>query len=229
MKKIIALLSVLLPLCISAQVSFSFEDGSAGGWIFNAADRWNTDNVNPLNGLYSLHHVFDNSEAATDVAVFSIAGLCPDCSETTWEFTVRHGADPSSSNKWSFILASDTGTDGIITGAGFSGFAAGVNFSGYDDTLRLWHILEGKVNVLISTEVNWQNDIGTDGVATIKVTRLPGGEWTMLVESWGTEPGAWGMEHGAGSVKKGAWSKEHEEKGKEGNENSLWKYAGISY
>src|SRR5665648_1297856 len=82
MKKIITVLSVLLPLCVSAQVSFSFEEGSAEGWIFNEPDRWKADGDNALSGLFSLHHVYDNSESAVDAALFSIAGLCPACAET---------------------------------------------------------------------------------------------------------------------------------------------------
>jgi len=215
MKKIITVLSVLLPLCLSAQVSFNFEEGSTAGWIFNAPGRWDTDGVNPINGLYSLHHVFDNSEPAVDVAIFSISGLCPDCGETAWEFTLRHGADPSSSNKWSFILSSNVGIEGILPGSGYEGYVTGVNLAGYDDTLRLWHIVGGKISTVITTGVNWQNDIGTDGIVTIRVTRSSGGEWHMDVEPWGGE--------------KGVWNENQDYRAEEGTKAGLWKYTGICY
>ncbi|MCJ7820286.1 MAG: hypothetical protein MUP53_03710, partial [Bacteroidales bacterium] len=236
MKKIITLLSVLLPLCLSAQVSFSFEEGSTAGWIFNAPGRWDTDGVNPISGLYSLHHVFDNSEPAVDVAIFSISGLCPDCGEATWEFTLRHGADPSSSNKWSFILSSNVGIEGILSGSGYEGYVTGVNLAGYDDTLRLWRISGGKISTVITTGVNWQNDIGTDGIVTIRVTRSSGGEWHMYVEAWGMEKGVWNERHGSLSNNPETWETEQgaknlgqEPQAGKGSKASLWKYTGISY
>lgn len=192
------MLSVLLPLCTCAQVSFNFENGTAEGWTFSAPDRWAVDGVSPLYGKYSLHHVFDNTVTGKDVMLFSIEGICPDCSEIKWEFTVRHGAEPSSSNKWAFILASDSGIEGIMAGDGFNGFVTGVNFTGYDDTLRLWQILEGKAEKVITSDVNWQNDVGVDRAAKVRVTRTAGGEWGMEVEAWSKGHGAVGMEQGAG-------------------------------
>ncbi len=217
MKKIITMLSVLLPLCTCAQVSFNFENGSAEGWTFSAPDRWAADGVSPLNGKYSLHHVFDNTVAGKDVALFSIEGLCPDCSDISWEFTVRHGAEPSSSNKWAFILASCSGFEGIMAGDGFNGFVAGVNYSGYDDTLRLWQVTGGKAATVITTGVNWQNDVGIDGAAKVRVTRTVDGAWDVDVEAWSPEHGAWSAKEAVGSRQ---WAVV---------KDSGWKYAGISY
>ncbi len=217
MKKIITMLSVLLPLCTCAQVSFSFENGSADEWIFSTPDRWAADGINPLNGKYSLHHVFDNTVAGVDIALFSIEGLCPDCSDIVWEFTLRYGAEPSSSNKWAFILASDSDFEGIMTGDGFNGFVVGVNFSGYDDTLRLWQVTGGKAETVITTGVNWQNDVGIAGVAKVRVTRTTGGAWGMTVEAVSKGHGAWSTEEAVGSRQ---WAVV---------KGSGWKYAGISY
>ncbi len=217
MKKIITMLSVLLPLCTCAQVSFSFENGSAEGWIFSATEHWAADNVSPLNGKYSLHHVFDNTVAEEEVALFSIEGLCPDCSDITWEFTIRHGAEPSSSNKWAFILTSESGFEEIMAGDGFNGFVAGVNFSGYDDTLRLWQVTGGKTETVITTGVNWQNDIGVDGAGKVRVTRTAGGTWGMEVEAGSKGRGAWSTKEAVGSRQ---WAVV---------KGSGWKYAGIIY
>lgn len=123
--------------------------------------------------------------------MFSIAGLHPEQGAVRWNFTVRHATDPSSSNKWFFIVMSDAGPQDICDGRGYSGFAAGVNLTGYDDTLRLWHIEEGRAETVITTKVNWQNDAGVDGSVRIIVTRSEEGEWTLET--------AWGMEHGAWS------------------------------
>src|SRR5512133_1697579 len=179
MKKIITMLSVLLPLCTCAQVSFNFENGTAEGWTFGAPDRWAADGISPLNGKFSLHHVFDNSIAGQDVGLFSIAGLCPECSDITWEFIVRHGTDPSSSNRWAFILASDCGPEAMMTGGGFNGFVVGVNFSGYDDTVRVWQVTGEKIETVVSSDVNWQTDVGIDRAAKVRVTRTAGGVWRI--------------------------------------------------
>ena len=182
MKKVILLSLTLLSLCTSAQVCYTFEEATAQGWTFNLPDRWRADNVSPLNGSYSLHHAWDNTESSADAAMFSISGLCPACAPVTWEFTVRHGTDPSSSNRWSFILMSDAGAGEILSGNGYSGFAAGVNVTGYDDTLRLWHLSGGKADVVLTTGINWQTDVGADNAVRIKVTRDPAGEWSVEAE-----------------------------------------------
>ena len=194
MKKVILLSLALLSLLTSAQVCHTFEEATTQGWTFSLPDRWKADNVSPLNGSYSLHHAWDNTESSSDAAMFSISGLCPACAPVTWEFTVRHGTDPSSSNRWSFILMSDVGAGDIVSGNGYNGFAAGVNVTGYDDTLRLWHLSGGKADVVLTTGINWQTDVGVDNAVRIKVTRDTGGEWRMEAE--GAEQGAWSMEHG---------------------------------
>jgi hypothetical protein len=213
MKKVILLSLALLSPCSPAQVCYTFEEATVQGWTFNLPGRWKADNVSPLNGSYSLHHVWDNTESSADVAMFSISGLCPECATVTWEFTVRHGTDPSSSNRWSFILMSDVGAGEILSGDGYNGFAAGVNVTGYDDTLRLWHLSGGKTEAVVTTAINWQTDIGVDNAVRIKVTRDPGGEWS--VEAWGEEQGAW-------SAEQGTW---------EGISNELHipRFAGITY
>ena len=175
MKKVILPSLALLSLLTSAQVCHTFEEGNTQGWTFSLPDRWKADNVSPLNGSYSLHHAWDNTESSSDAAMFSISGLCAECARVTWEFTVRHGTDPSSSNRWSFILMSDVGAGDIVSGNGYNGFAAGVNVTGYDDTLRLWHLSGGKADVVLTTGINWQTDVGVDNAVRIKVTRDPGG------------------------------------------------------
>lgn len=191
MKKVILLSMVLLSLCASAQVCHTFEEATAQGWTFNLPGRWKADNVSPLNGSYSLHHAWDNTESSADAAMFSISGLCPECAPVTWEFTVRHGTDPSSSNRWSFILMGDVGAGEILSGDGYNGFAAGVNVTGYDDTLRLWHVSAGKTEAVVTTGINWQTDVGVDNAVRIKVTRNPGGGWSIEQGAWSEEQGIW--------------------------------------
>jgi hypothetical protein len=179
MKKILVL--SLLPFCFSltAQVLYDFEDGTVNGWVFNQPGRWIAENISPLSGGYSLHHIYDSNIASADAAMFSIAGLCPSCSEVKWKFDIRYAADPSSSNRWAFILMSDSGPAGIAGGDIHSGFIVGVNLTGYDDTLRLWRVSEGKAETVVSTDINWQEDVGSSGMATITVTRQQDGRWIV--------------------------------------------------
>jgi len=104
---------------------------------------------------------------------------------------IKYGAEPSASNKWLFILTSDVTAEELSTGAAYSGFAAGVNLTGYDDTLRLWHVDNGAVTTLISTDVNWQNDIGTTGIVSIIITRDTEGLWSLEVLHEGETSGPW--------------------------------------
>ena len=195
MKKMILLSLLVFSQCVEAQISFDFENVSAAGWVFNQPGRWLVDDVMPLSESYSLHHAYDNDIASSDAAMFSIAGLCPLCSTVTWEFVIRHGSDPSSSNRWSFMLLSDAGPGEITSGSFVSGYAAGVNLTGYDDTLRLWHLSGGKAEVVLSTDINWQNDVGVENSAFIRVTRTAEGLWTLGI-AWGIRQGAdtWGQE-----------------------------------
>jgi hypothetical protein len=62
-----------------------------------------------------------------------------------------------------------------------NGFAAGVNQTGYDDTLRLWKIKEGVFIPVISSGINWQTMIGTSSSVMIRVGRSQAGEWKMSV------------------------------------------------
>ena len=192
MKKIILILSAIMPLYASAQMTFDFEGGTLEGWIFNASGRWSADNVSPLNGAYSLHHSFDNTEASVDAAFFGISGLSPSHGDVSWNFTIRHGADPSASNKWLLLLMSDIDPVMVTAGLPVNGYAVGVNLNGYDDTLRLWHLKEGNAKTVISTTLNWQNNIGTSGIAIISVIRSVGGKWTLRVRlSSGSDLGEW--------------------------------------
>ncbi len=187
MKKIIIILTAWLPLITAAQVVFDFESALTDGLIFNLPGRWSADNANALSGSYSLHHVFDNPDAGTDFALFDISGLCTGCVETSWQFALRHGADPSSSNKWLFFLTSDKSFPDIVQYDQINGYAVGVNFVGYDDTLRLWHLKEGEFTALITTDINWQSNVGTDGIAEIIVVRKVNGEWLMEVDVSGVK------------------------------------------
>ena len=192
MKKVIVLLFALLSFKSFSQISYSFENGTTDGWFMTQEGRWAADSYQALSGGYSLHHVYNNSSAGTDAASFSLESICPGCSSVTWSFYVRHGYAPSSSNKWAFVLSSDLPVGELSAATGFNGFAAGVNLTGNDDTLRLWNVTPRSVLPVISTKVNWEKDIGTSAAVRIEATRDVTGNWSLSVyKADGSVIGCW--------------------------------------
>jgi hypothetical protein len=180
MNKVVLLL-VLLPYQALSQISFDFETGTASGWTESAAGRWAADMEGSLTGIYSLHHVFDNSTGAYDCAGIRLTDLHPSEGDTRWSFSLKHGCDPSASNSWAMFLISDTDPLMFENGSAASGFAVGVNLFGYDDTLRLWKLDSGAASVVAACPLNWQNDIGTSHFGRISVRRMADGSWTIEV------------------------------------------------
>ncbi|MEA1886385.1 MAG: lamin tail domain-containing protein [Bacteroidota bacterium] len=181
MRKIV-LLFIMIPGMVYAQVvNENFESGLTGNWFQDPANRWSVDSLQNISGSFSLHHSFDNPGSGCDRIGIMINGLQPTASETSWQFKIRHSYNPSSSNNWSFFLMSDQPPSGMIAGGTTSGYALGVNLRGYDDTLSLWKIVNGKVSEVFSTFLNWQNDIGVDSVASLTVKRTVEGTWQVFI------------------------------------------------
>ncbi len=181
MRKII-LLFMMIPGMVYAQVIYEdFESGLSENWIQSPANRWETDSLQTMSGIFSLHHSFDNHESGCDRIGIMISGLQPAASETTWSFKVKHSYNPSSANNWSFFLVSDESPSGMLPGGTVSGYALGVNLSGYNDTLCLWKIVNGNLSVVATTSLNWQNDIGVDSVASLTVKRAVEGNWEVFI------------------------------------------------
>ena len=160
MKKVILLL-LFFPYLSFGQIASDFEDASLSGWTEGVNGHWNADSDGSINGNYSLHHIFDNPSAGSDCIGLLLKDLHPSEGNTHWEFMIRHGYDPSASNSWAVFLMSDHDPASFANGQEVSGFAAGVNLTGYDDTLRLLKIKKGMISVVAVCPLNWQNDIGT--------------------------------------------------------------------
>jgi len=183
MRKVL-LLFLLIPGMVCAQVVYEdFESGLTGDWLLTSGERWEADSLFTINGKYSLHHSYDNSDSGCDRIGTSIKGLQPALSDTEWKFKMKHAYNPSSSNNWSFFLMSDEPPPTMGTGGTLSGFALGVNLSGYNDTLCLWKINGGRTSVVLSTSLNWQNDIGIDSVAALTVKRAIDGLWQVFIDN----------------------------------------------
>jgi hypothetical protein len=180
MKKVI-LLALLMPLPAFGQIVETFESGTTVNWVQSIEGRWKADTSSSLSGKFSLHHIFDNPDAGVDRIGIRINSLHPDEGITRWSFLVRHGYDPSSSNNWSVFLMSDAAPADMSPDGGTSGFALGVNITGYDDTLRLSKVKANQITTLITCRINWQTDIGMTNTAKIAIERSLGGRWTVSV------------------------------------------------
>jgi hypothetical protein len=185
--RILVLLVSVIPCLLAGQINVDFESGIPDDWVFPEIERWGLDSINPLTGSYSLKHIFDNSEAGSDIAYFPLRGLRMGMDKASWKFRIRHGYNPSSSNNWSVILSSETVPDKHIAGGTTNGIILGVNISGYDDTLRLWKMSGGSLSVILSTNINWQNDIGPGNAQLIYVERQTDGTWSVYIESEGED------------------------------------------
>ena len=178
MKKVI-LLVCIMPLMAYGQVVENFETGSLNNWTQSTGERWKADTSGSISGRFSLHHIFDNSDAGTDQAGFPLKKLHPSEGTVKWSFTLRHGYDPSSSNNWSVFLMSDSDPSLFFPDGNSRGYAIGVNPAGYDDSLRLWKIKGNDITVVVTCPVNWQTDIGTSGAVKIIVERTTAGRWNV--------------------------------------------------
>ena len=180
MKKVIWL-AVLMPCTLFGQIAENFESGNTLNWVQSTEGRWAADTTSSLSGRYSLHHIFDNPDAGSDRAGIKIHNLHPSEGNTSWSFLIRYGYDPSSLNNWSVFLMSDAGPADMNSEGGARGYVIGVNFTGSDDTLRLWKVNSTQVIPVINCRINWQNDIGITNPVKLVVGRSREGNWTVAV------------------------------------------------
>lgn len=188
MKRIpfIILVSMLTTAFALSQVKYDFEDGLLTGWSQFPEGRWAASASLPIHGKYSLHHIFDNTVAAADMISLSTEGLEPELDTVRWKFQIRHGYNPSSSNRWGVFLTADAGAQEMHPGGSINGFVIGVNYTGAsDDLLRLWKVSNGSATEIINTQVNWELQVGNAHAAGLKIQRIPGGLWQVYLDASG--------------------------------------------
>jgi hypothetical protein len=142
------------------QVSTGFESGLGGQWEQFPENRWQCSPEQALSGSYSLYHSFDNTVSGTD-RISLETGTFDVNSQISWEFTLRHGYLPSSTNKWQIYLSADKAATESGGSGSINAYVIGVNVSGTDDTLRLYVMQNGKLTSLCSTSLNFETEIGT--------------------------------------------------------------------
>lgn len=173
-----ALFILLFPFKLEGQYRFNFEIDSSGraqcclegNWQQFPHERWCCDSIFPIEGGSSLHHSFDNSQEGCDYLVFRHDPLILQDSFAI-SFRIRHAYLPSNRNNWQLALGA-TFEDGDGNGALAhirDGLVLGVNFSGSDDLLKLWHVEESLSTVLCSTPLNYQETVGSDGAPLFRL------------------------------------------------------------
>ncbi|MBE9467075.1 MAG: lamin tail domain-containing protein [Bacteroidetes bacterium] len=184
MKKILFFL-ILLPFSLTAQVTDNFEDGNITGWTESSADRWVASDINPITGNYSLHHIYDNLASDHDQISYDISSLNVNSGTTTWWFQLKHAYNPSSGNNWSVFLFADSSASYMCQDSIVNGYLVGVNYTGSDDTLRLWKISAGAPTELIKTNIDWEDSVGTSTAAGFQISRTADGTWNLKVDTDG--------------------------------------------
>ena len=187
MKRLI-LIFFCYPLCLHGQWCIDFEDGSLLQWNQERDSAWQIQSDGSLSGLYSLHHIMDDSVGNHDQIALPLDSLELGAPLTSWKFRIRHGYLPSSANHWAVFLAADGNELEMFPGGQINGYVLGVNFTGSDDTLKLWKMEDGRLNIIVTTSVNWQQSIGIDQ-ENLNVLRDETGSWQVLVEKDST--GIW--------------------------------------
>jgi len=103
MKKLIFLL-LFFPTSVFAQFTEDFESGDISTWTQSDTERWGASDISPINGNYSLHHIFDNPDSGEDQISIQLPSIDLTAQNVTWRFKVRHAYNPSSSNHWGSLF-----------------------------------------------------------------------------------------------------------------------------
>lgn len=187
---------------LEGQYHFNFEIDSSevencrleGEWKQVPAQRWCCDTILPIAGKSSMHHSFDNSHEACDYLVFRHDPLNIQDSFAI-SFRIRHGFLPSTMNNWQLALGATfdegsgpEGGEAQITGA----IVLGVNYSGSDDLVKIWHVDQGVSRVLCTTDLNYQE---VPGIAQAPLFSLRGDGRGKLNLYWCVDPSEEPPEH----------------------------------
>lgn len=179
---VLLILTLLTRVTFGQQViTYNFENADITGWTQKPQNRWAITTSTPISGSASLKHSFDSPVAYTDTIYTALPAWDNDKGDVTWRILVRHGYDPSASNSWWVYLM----TDENLTTNGESGYAVGVNLIGSDDLLKIWRVDNGVPQVIFTSTLNWQTQIGTGKPGAIEVTRTFDGLFTLKASTLG--------------------------------------------
>ena len=163
---------MLFSFKLEGQYRFDFENDSWGGdgcclcgeWTQVPEARWCCDSLAPLEGAFSLHHCYDNPGEGCDYLLLRHDPV-NQAEPFSCSFRVRHGFEPSSQNNWQLVLGAEfrNGTDaGEDSPVLWKGLVLGVDYYGSDDLVKIWQVDEAVAELLCSTPLNYQDQVGTD-------------------------------------------------------------------
>jgi len=177
MKELLLFLLLLRFLPLTSQVIDDFETGNCERWKQSPSGRWSCSGENPLDDRYSLKHSFDNSESGTDCISIGFDDI--DLAKPVeWEFDIRYEYSPSASNNWAVYLVSEKASDYMNATSNNQSVILGVNQTGSNDLLTLYHQDGNKVNEVLSTSFNWQ-DLSDNAVFHFDIKYDGEGKWLL--------------------------------------------------
>ncbi|MCG8412404.1 MAG: lamin tail domain-containing protein [Bacteroidales bacterium] len=183
MIKKLLILFLLFPFMINAQISYNFEDGNISSWTQSLPNKWSITSKNPLKGLMSLQHTYNNPKAGRDQISIPLSLSDFTACNITWRFIIKHAYNPSSANNWGVFLANDSDAQQMHPSGISNGFVIGVNYKGSDDTLKIWKVKNGTEKIILTTKINWQTDITTKKAPAIEINKDWQGNWIVRLNS----------------------------------------------
>jgi len=173
---------LILPVLVSAQIRYDFENRDLSCWFMQADSAWDASAQSPVTGEYSLKHVRDNPQSGSDMICLPIDSLRPEQGTTRWQFALKHGYDPSQANRWAVYLVSDHTSLTYDEFSEISAIAITLDHNTSDDIVRLLRIDKGDVFEIINTGINWQEQAGIYEPLFFNVERSREGEWMMTMK-----------------------------------------------
>lgn len=183
---------IFLPLLTIGQtVLYDFEDGNIVEWTQFPENKWETSSASPISGTLSLKHIA-TSLPSGETYVDRISKPLPIWNEAegsiTWRFKVRHRTNPSGTNHWAIFLSSDNDAEGMAAAGNPNGYVLGLNLTSTDDILRLYSVTNGVFNVILSSSINWETQIGSTltSIGAIEIERKLDGTFSLKVSTTGS-------------------------------------------
>jgi len=173
-----------VPSVLWAQYQFDFESGSIFDWEQVPSGRWEVTSEEVIAGVYSLHHGYDSPLAGKD---FILLRHEPpgEHDSLSLAFRVRHGYPPSAYNHWQVAWLAETGGGDRQDGTGSihltGGLVVGVNLDCSDDLVKIWRCNDGVYEVLCTTSVNYQEQVGTAEAPCFRMVWQREGELQLFI------------------------------------------------
>lgn len=160
-----------------------FEDGDLADWQENNPLRWEASTEEPINGTFSLKHIYDNDIAETDIIAHPLTGVDLSSEMKVWRFQLKFtNSSPSGSNNWNIFLMADNDQTEMLAGGNINGYVLGLNFgSETNDLVTLWSVSVGTPTEILATTFDWNNTDASTAKG-FEISRTPDGEWEIKID-----------------------------------------------